>query len=88
MQPGRRGRREAVQDERRAELVAHDRHDLLRLLGGALLALHPGGDGHHDHDDEHRDRVREDVDQGDPGEIGHAPEGAADHGVRSAYSRI
>ena len=75
---GRRRRREAVQDQRGAELVAHDRRDLARLLGVAFLALHPGGDAHHDDDDEHRDSVREDVDEGDPREIGHAPPGRAD----------
>ena len=83
MEAGRGARREAVQDERRAELVAHDRRDLVRLLCLAFLALHPGGDAHHDDDDEHRHPVREDVHQGDARKIGQAA-GRADHGRASA----
>ena len=73
--------------------MAHDRRHLVRLLGVAFLALHPRRDGHHDDDDEHRDSVREDVDESHAREVGHAPEGAdggccPGHGDCSAYSRI
>ena len=92
VQAGRRRCREAVQHQRGAELVAHDRRHLVGLLGVALLALHPGRDGHHDHDDEHRHPVREDVHERHAREVGHAPGpadgGGADHGPRSAYSRM
>ena len=84
VQAGRGRCGEAVQDQGGAELVAHDRRHLARLLHLALLALHPGRDAHHDDDDEHRDTVREDVDEGDAGEIGHAPERAG-HGARSDH---
>ena len=92
VQAGRRRRGEAVQHQRGAELVAHDRRHLVGLLGVALLALHPGRDGHHDHDDEHRHPVREDVHERHAREVGHAPGrtdgGGPDHGARSAYSRM
>ena len=96
VEAGRGGRRQAVQDQRSAELVAHDRRDLACLLGVALLALHACRDAHHDDDDEHRDAVGETVDEGDPGEVGHAPGapgcagrgGCTGHGCCSAYSRM
>ena len=72
VQSGRRARREAVQDQRGAQPVAHDGHHLLGPLDEALLAFHPGRDAQHDDDDEHRHPVGEDVDQGDPREVGQA----------------
>ena len=72
VESGRGARREAVQHQRGAQPVAHDGHDLLGPLDEALLAFHPGGDAQHDDDDEHRHPVGEDVDQGDPREIGQA----------------